>query len=287
MANTNYEIEQATVWCGLEEVYSGCVNFERHHRIPIEEAAKILTRSSNGLSENFDVVHLKVSQGTAIEHCDQRIAARLNENTEHASIDGPVRLESVPANDATNACAFITVKIADRLLGECRTEGEFFADLAEVVDDTIWNLPVQINAHRDLNNMYDTLEAYAILSEQMLVGCYEFSEELPFADSVFSLQGRQKLHAKLCHLGRDDFIAIFTSDPFVVTIGCQHGRPIIIDTHPVTLAPGKGSGLLMIGKQNSPEVWKSLCVWLWQRLNYGGVKPDTSQSRAVVSPKTK
>ena len=211
----------------------------------------------------------------------------LKETAEDDDLEGPVQIESAPANDAANACAFISVKIADRLLDECRAGGDFFGDLAEVVEDTIWNLPGQINAHRDLNNMYDTLDAYSILSKQMLVGCYEFSEELPFADTVFSLQGRQKLHEKLCHLGCDDFIGIFTSDPFVFTISCQHGRPFILDTHPVTFAPGKGSGLLMIGKQNSPEVWKCLCVWLWQHLNYGSVKPDTSQSLAVVSPKTK
>lgn len=105
------------------------------------------------------------------------------------------------------------------MLGEAEPEIYFFGDLLEVVEDTIWNLPVQINAHRDLNNMYDTLEAYAILCEQMLVGCNELSEELPFADSVFSLQGRQKLHEKLCHLSCDDFIGIFTSDPFILTIG--------------------------------------------------------------------
>ena len=150
LPDTNYEIQRATVWCGLKEVYSGCVNFERHHRMPLEEAAKILKRGSNGLSENVDVVHLKVSQGTATEHCDQRIAARLKETAEHDDLDGPVHLESVPANDGTNACAFISVKIADRLLGASRRGGEFFADLAEVVEDTIWNLPAQINAHRDL-----------------------------------------------------------------------------------------------------------------------------------------
>ena len=139
LPDTNYEVQRATVWCGLEEVYRRCVNFDRHHRMPLEEAAKILKRSSDGLSENVDVVHLKVSQGTATERFDQRMAARLlKETAEHDNLDGPVQLESAPANDATNACAFISVKIADRLLDECREGGDFFGDLAEVVEDTIW-----------------------------------------------------------------------------------------------------------------------------------------------------
>ena len=243
--------------------------------------------SSDGVSGHVDVVHLKVSQGTAIEEFDQQIAARLMETAEHEDLKSPVQVESALTNDGTNACAFISVKIADILLGECTAGGEFFAVLAKVVEDTIWNLPAEINAHRELHNTYDTLEAYAIRNKLNLVGSYEFSEELPFADPVFSFQGRERLHTALCHLGRNDFIAIFTSDPFVLTIGCRDGRPFIIDTHPVTWAPGKGSGLLMVGKQSSPEVWKCICVWLWQRLKHGGVQSDTSQSLAVVSPKTK
>ena len=46
-----------------------------------------------------------------------------------------------------------------------------------------------MSKERDLCRMYDTLEAYGILREQMLVVSYEFSEELPFADPVFSFQG--------------------------------------------------------------------------------------------------
>ena len=40
--------------------------------------------------------------------------------------------------------------------------------------------------------MYDSLEAYAVLIEQMLVGCYEFLEELPFADLFCFLAGSTK-----------------------------------------------------------------------------------------------
>lgn len=142
----------------------------------------------------------------------------------------------------------------------------------------------EINAHRELHNTYDT---YAILNKLNLVGSYEFSEELPFAEPVFSFQGRERLHTALHHLGRDNFIAIVMSDPFILTIGCGNGRPFIINTHPVTWAPWKGTGLLMVGKQSLPEVWKCICVWLWQRLKHGGVQSHTAQSLAVVSPNTK
>ncbi|KAK2558902.1 Cyclin-dependent kinase A-2, partial [Acropora cervicornis] len=252
LPDINYEIQRATVWYGLKEVYKGCVN--------------------DGVSGHVDVVHLKVSQGTGIKEFDQQIAACPIETVEHEDLKSPAQVESALKNDGTNACALISVKIADILL---------------VVEDTIWNLPAEINAQRELHNTYDTLEAYAILNKLNLVCSYEFSEELPFAEPVFSFQGRERLHTALRHLGRDDFIAIFTSDPFVLTIGCRDGRPFIIDTHPVTWAPGKRSGLLMVGKQSSPEVWKCICVWLWQRLKHGGMQSHTAQSLAVLSPNTK
>ena len=44
--------------------------------------------------------------------------------------------------------------------------------------------------------------------------------------------------------------------PFVLTIGCHDGRPYVIDMQPL----GNGSGLVLVGKENSPDVWMSLCA---------------------------
>lgn len=261
LQDPKYEVQRATVWSGLEEVYNGCVNFNRNCGMSLEEAADI-KESSLDLSEYVDVVHLKVSQGTAIEQLDQQLAFRLKDTAEHEEHEGSVQVESALINDGTNPCAFIFVKIADILLRRCGTGNRFFTNLVQVAEETIWNLPAQINEHRQLDKLCDVLEAYAILKEQMMVGACEFSEELPFADHVFSFEGRRMLHSKLCELGRKDFFAIFTSDPFVLSIGCYDEHPFIMDTHPVTLEPGKGNGLLLIGRQNSRELWKTLCVWL-------------------------
>ena len=82
---------------------------------------------SDGVSGHVDVVHLKVSQGTAIEEFDQQIAARLIETAEHEDLKSPVQVKSALTNDGTNACAFISVKIADILLGECPAVSEFLS----------------------------------------------------------------------------------------------------------------------------------------------------------------
>ena len=103
---------------------------------------------------------------------------------------------------------------------------------------------------------------------------------------MFSYKGRQRLHSKLCDLGCNDFLAFFTGESLVLTVGCRDGKPYMMDTHPVTLAPGKGNGLMMMRKKNSSDVWLSLCIWLWNRLQYQGVTPDTCQSLAVVTSKS-
>ena len=104
------------------------------------------------------------------------------------------------------------------------------------------------------------------------------AEELPFADGVYSPAGREKLHSKLCCLSCNDFVAFFTTDPLVLTVGCVNRRPFLIDTNPVSLSPGRGNGLILVGEGNSPEVWMSLCTWIWQT---GG------QSLVLLSPETK
>ncbi|XP_044175083.1 probable cyclin-dependent kinase 8 [Acropora millepora] len=285
LADEKYAVERATVWRGLEDVYRGCANFDRHSRLSLEEAAKILSKEDKRVSDDLDVVQLKVSQATAVQQFDHRFAVQLKDNATNEPAD---QSENALRNDGTNACAFLSVKIADVILSEVGTGIEFFVELAKAIEATIWHLPEKINEHRDLHRMYDALEAYGILRKQKVVtSLYDFSEELLFADTVFSYEGRQKLHLKLCDLGCNDFVAVFTCEPLVLTIGCRDGKPYMIDTHPVTLAPGKGNGLMMIGKKNSSDVWLSLCIWLWNRLHYQGVTPDTCQSLAVVTSRSR
>lgn len=45
----------------------------------------------------------------------------------------------------------------------------FFARLAESVEQIICLLPDEINAHRNLAEMYNLMEAYKILSEQHII----------------------------------------------------------------------------------------------------------------------
>ncbi|XP_033110926.1 uncharacterized protein LOC117111983, partial [Anneissia japonica] len=128
------------------------------------------------------------------------------------------------------------------------------------------------------------MEAYQILQRQNLLQCQcDFTEELPYADTIFSEGGRQKLYTRLCELSARDFVGIFVCDPLTITIGCHYDHPFVIDTHPVSMTPGNGNCLLLIGKRNTLEIWKNICKWLWKRLHHGGVKANRLQSLAVMS----
>ena len=272
-----YDIDRATVWFALEEVFRGCLNFNREKRLSLQEAAQILARRHDRFSMDFQVINLRVSQATALEHFDQKVAVDFQEQAKS------LQPNVMPINDRTNACAFLSIGVAESIIQELESE-VFLEKLPTAVESIIWSLPEKIKEHRDMGKNYDALEAYEILRRRELIKSpLEFSEELPYAYGVFTNEGREKLFSKLCVLGTDCFVVVYTSDPLVLTIGCHNDKPYVIDTHPVAPPAGDGNGIVLVGNKNTPEVWVSICVWFWQRLHHGGVSPTTAQSLAVVT----
>ncbi|KAJ7369653.1 hypothetical protein OS493_037336 [Desmophyllum pertusum] len=213
--------------------------------------------------------HYKVkgSQSTAIEKNDH-VASKCSRGNQNQS-PAPVNV----TNDGTNACAFLSVKIADRVINNFDGNASDTTTLAEMIEEVIWFLPEEINAKRNLATFYDVLETYALLSKEKLLNSkYDFFEELPFGDCIYSFEVREQLHEKLCVLGQNDFSAIFSSVPYILVIGCAAGRAFVIDTH---------TGSLIVGRNNAPLTWKSLCIWLWDRLLCAGVKEEISNHPCV------
>lgn len=119
---------------------------------------------------------------TATEQADHHIANLMQNQSQSR---GPV----IIANEGTNACAFLAVKIADRIIHELDGNILDTTSVAEMIEEVIWCLPEKINDNRDVAKMYDVLEAYSILSEvKVLNSRYEFFEELPFADCIYSFE---------------------------------------------------------------------------------------------------
>lgn len=116
-----------------------------------------------------------------------------------------------------------------------------------------------------------------------LVTPYEFSEELVGGDGVFSPVGRKRLLSKMKQLGKVNFTAIYTCQPYIFLIGCLDGKPL--ETHPISSdLGGNGGGVLRIYTDTSDNSWTSFCDWVWNRLASGGVEPTEAQSLSVMTP---
>ena len=198
LQDVKYELDRATTWCDLENVYHGFTKFDQQQRLTLEEAGWILSRREGRFSRDIEVIHLKVSQATSLERFDLKMAAEL----ERPCLK-PLQMKALPVNDGTNACAYLSVSTAERILNKSEID-DFFEHLPDAVESIIWSLPVEINNHRDLENNYDALEAHDILRKQHLIkSSLEFSERLPFGDGVFTYEGREYFFVKLCALGKD------------------------------------------------------------------------------------
>ena len=104
-----------------------------------------------------------------------------------------------------------------------------------------------MNAHRDVAKNYDAMEAYIILqSLHIVTSSCELYEELPFADGVYSPAGREN-YIPNCDVSLVS-VAFFSTDPLVLTVGCVNRKPFLIDPHPVSLSPGRGNGLSLVGE---------------------------------------
>ena len=96
--NKKYDIDCATVWFALEEVFRGCLNFNREKRLSLQEAAQILARRHDRFSMDFQVINLRVSQATALEHFDQKVAVDFQEQVKSLQPNVmPITMEPTPA----------------------------------------------------------------------------------------------------------------------------------------------------------------------------------------------
>ena len=117
-----YELDSATAWYDLVKVHRGCTKFDRHQRSTLEEAGRILSRREGRFSRDIEVIYLKISQATSIEHFDQKVAAEFE-----IPCSKPLQMKALQVNDGTNACAFLSVSIAERISHESEID-DFFGN---------------------------------------------------------------------------------------------------------------------------------------------------------------
>ena len=231
-------------------------------------------------------IHLQVSQASYLEEYDRKVAQIVSRGGE---VPGEVL-----DNDGTNACAFLSVKIAHeihRLQEETNGSDELvWKRMCDEAERAINEFPRMVNPYRKLEQFYDVQSAYMLIRriDSAAVDEYDFSEEIMSADFVFSEEGRNSLvHALSTILSKEKFcIGLYTCEPLIFTIGVTKGSIFVVDTHPVTEDNGgKGKGLIKIFPYVREEATalEGICCWIWKRLVCSGVKNDTQQSPSIMS----
>lgn len=271
-----YEVQQATVWNTVLSLHEPYTEFDISKRkSSMEDAISNLEGSLPLLCEN---INLPVSQATALEAQDYELAKKVSAGVSSSLSDMAV------FNDATNACVFLALKVCDVLVSN-GADNNRLKKIPQVATSVIANYPEELNKIRDVTSLYTVLDANKLMRDKnQLRNNFEFTEELPHG-GVFAQISRDRLQQKINDLSytEENFLSIYTCEPFSLLVGCVDRRLFILDTHPVPeVCGGDGNGLFKLYESASPVCCRSLCQWLWKRLANGGVRSSGSQSLAVV-----
>ena len=113
VSDIKYNLNRATIWSCLGEVYIGCTSFDPNMRFSLRDVEEVLNGKYD--VDNTCDMKMKVTQTTAIEQMDHKVTIKLSVGNDNIEIQSPELLDT---NDGSNACAFLSVKIADRIIHE-------------------------------------------------------------------------------------------------------------------------------------------------------------------------
>ncbi|KAJ7378530.1 hypothetical protein OS493_022514 [Desmophyllum pertusum] len=194
-------------------------------------------------------------------------------------------INSVAICDGSHQYIDWTIKVCDVLVSN-GADNNRLKKIPQVATSVIANYPEELNKIRDVTSLYTVLDANKLMRDNnQLRNNFEFTEELPYGEGVFAQISRDRLKQKINDLSytEENFLSIYTCEPFSLLVGCIDRRLFILDTHPVPeVCGGDGNGLFKLYESASPVCCRSLCQWLWKRLANGGVRSSGSQSLAVV-----
>lgn len=285
-----YKHLQATDWLYLEGVYHECTAWEPQRR---PTAGAVVSKLEELEKESLcDDIPLRVSQASSLEEFDQDLAAKIAAD---ASKIQQHNQHSAPANDGTNACAFLCEKIAhDIHMSEGKKSGSIqpiITKLPSLVENIINTLPMEINEVRT-RDLCHLDEAYRILRQIGSVSCdYEFIEKILHGNHIFSPESRECLRKVVIDMSKEQLCtALFCCEPYVFLVGVVGGKLFLIDTHPVNqdLGGNGHGGLVKVYRNCSPKACEALCAWIWKRLKTGGgLTKKAGHSFLFMSPETR
>ena len=262
-----YEEFQATDWLRAEKVFLLCTETNPSLRPSASEAISLMDED-NLISER---VHLNVSQASALEMEDQKMAIALENKSGGIS-------RKIPDNDGSNACVFLCLRICHELWNlvhvQQRSSSTILERIPAIAESVIWNLPFKINKLRNTDNIYTVHEAYKVLLDADEIDKYQFSATEDVLHKVFSLQGRSSLSSAVTKIVGNGYLstALFCCEPYIFIIGAVDGKLFILDTHPMHIQhSGLQGGVLEIFPDQSKTSVDALCAWVWQRVRGFGV----------------
>ena len=106
--SAKYEQLRITSWRQIDYIFNQCANFDAMAR---STTAQMLSFINKGLVNFFCRFPFPISPSTALEQCDARLAASLQDSMSPSTS----QCTSLPLNYATNCCSFLSLGIFDRL----------------------------------------------------------------------------------------------------------------------------------------------------------------------------
>lgn len=278
MTQEKYVSRHLEDWAGLKKIYETCTMKCPTSRPPINEVLKMIRAERHSTTSESELeTHLRISQFTSVENVDQE----LQKNDQGKDCQQSFCNSSDIPDDATNACAFLTIMIANELH---EMEEIYWDVLAETVETIILTFPRVLNKFRDISSHYDVMEAHMMLRENhCLPDRYYLTEEIPYPDDALSEPGKRELVKALTSMAvLSPTFGFYTCEKFIFLIGSYNSDMFVIDTHPVP--PSAGRRFTSILKRfcgSNIEAAKACCSWLWQRLESSNLNGPQSLSLMI------
>ena len=161
---------------------------------------------------------------------------------------------TAPTNDGTNACAFLSLKITELLLGKSFLNWD---ELSSTISNIIRNFPTKLNEIRDKEQIYEVEGAYAEMLHGGLV--LPLSLDIKYEwEKVFSDAGKKQFVQCL----ESDAIYIMTIQPYSFVVGRSGHSFFVVDTHVIgDSLGGNGNGVIVVFSSCADAA-----KWVWQRL---------------------
>ena len=242
--DNSFDLLKATKWNNIYDAFINGAKVNPCERNDLSQLKALLQQDITSTGFPFHV-----HQGSALAAAQQ-----------------PFEQFRYPANDGTNACTFLSLKMCEQILSNGISDWQ---EIKEKAEQIIISFPAEINRHRNKEVYYDVSTAYDTMVRRKLITECELIDRST-GQEVFSEDGRAEL-IKSIELMED--VAVVTVPPYTFVVGRNECQFFVIDTHVISEAlGGNGNGILKLFENIS-----SITKWIWQRLAAVGVKSSLQQ----------